>query len=250
MNAKSSRRYSQNPNRRRALWFIWFLLAALWLGATQYSVRFGLLRLAFVVVFLVLWLMILAAAWPRRTLRVLVLVFSALPLLLLLPGRKPDVVNLRVAYVQSLRSYKNVPYVWGGETSRGLDCSGLIRRAIIDANWKIGLRTLNPALLRESLAIWWNDCSAAKMRAGYDGRTLRLFEAADLNTLNNARLQIGDFAVTSPGGAHVLAYIGNQTWIEADPKGSTGFKVIEVRVPSSNAWFSQNVSIMRWKQLQ
>ena len=51
-------------------------------------------------------------------------------------------------------------------------------------------------------------------------------------------------AVTA-SGVHVLAYLGNGKWIEADPTAST---VIEVRVPErSNAWFNMPVKIVRWQ---
>lgn len=54
----------------------------------------------------------------------------------------------------------------------------------------------------------------------------------------------GDFAVTSDG-VHVMAYIGDQTWLEADPDVK---KVIKVKAPSDNPWFSEPVNVMRWAQ--
>ena len=44
-------------------------------------------------------------------------------------------------------------------------------------------------------------------------------------------------------GVHVLAYIGNKTWIEADPN-------IEVKTPARNAWFNMPVHVMRWRALE
>jgi peptidoglycan/LPS O-acetylase OafA/YrhL len=53
-------------------------------------------------------------------------------------------------------------------------------------------------------------------------------------------------AVTA-NGVHVLAYVGNQTWVEADPGE---WKVIQVKVPATNPWFLVPVRIVRWAQLQ
>lgn len=57
----------------------------------------------------------------------------------------------------------------------------------------------------------------------------------------------GDMAVTS-SGVHVLAYLGERTWIEADPNELQGNRVIRVKTPTRNAWFNMPVHIMRWRQ--
>src|SRR5580658_7227415 len=43
------------------------------------------------------------------------------------PGKPYDVHALRIAYVDRLRAYVGVKYVWGGENMLGVDCSGLVR---------------------------------------------------------------------------------------------------------------------------
>ena len=165
---------------------------------------------------------------------------------LLLPGRKTDPSQLRRDYVRSLTRYEGTTYVWGGETRRGIDCSGLVRRGLIDADWRLGLRTLNPTLARAGCSLWWHDCSAKALKEEYRGQTRFLFHARSLNQLNQVALLPGDFAVTD-SGVHTLAYIGNSTWIEADPNA---WKVIKVKVPSKNAWFSMPMHIMRWRQFE
>ena len=47
-------------------------------------------------------------------------------------------------------------------------------------------------------------------------------------------------------GVHTLAYLGGQTWIEADPDAG---RVLQAQVPSKSPWFNEPVKIMRWAQL-
>jgi hypothetical protein len=76
-------------------------------------------------------------------------------------------------------------------------------------------------------------------------RTLLVFEAENLNDLNDPRLLPGDMAVVMDG-KHILGYLGDNQWIDADPqKGRT---VIET-VPNSTIWFTLNARIVRWRRL-
>ena len=53
-------------------------------------------------------------------------------------------------------------------------------------------------------------------------------------------------AVTQPG-VHVLTYVGEDRWIEADPDA---YKVIHVKVPArESTWFVAPMRIMRWRVL-
>ena len=105
--------------------------------------------------------------------------------------------------------------MWGGENHLGVDCSGLLRTAMVEAHALEAVRTFNPALLRQAIWLWWNDASANEIGKGYSGLTktigpvMRLADAA-------VHMAPGDFAVTADG-VHVLAYLGNKEWIEADP---------------------------------
>ncbi len=52
-------------------------------------------------------------------------------------------------------------------------------------------------------------------------------------------------AVTEDG-VHILAYLGDKVWIEADPIYK---KVIKVSIPETdNPWFNTPVYILRWQQ--
>lgn len=195
-----------------------------------------------------IWLGALTLFWRLRSVRLICSVIIAVALLLIgLPGRETNQEDLRRECVLSLRSYEGTPYVWGGENSFGIDCSGLVRRGLIEANLKVGLRGMNSSNLREALSLWWFDCSARAMRDRYRDKTEPLENARRINDLNPSDLRPADFAVTADG-LHMLAYLGDSTWIEADPNK---MKVIVVRVPArDNGWFEVPVVIMRWKQLE
>jgi hypothetical protein len=220
----------------------------LWAGvlfAWLFPIKFAALRLLLITGVLGLWAGAMLLFWQVRWVRafgLVVALFAAASLLL--PGREYSRPALRSRYVASLQAYDAAPYVWGGESRRGIDCSGLVRRGLMDANLQSGIASFNPILVRAAFSLWWHDASAKAMMEEYRGETEKLFSAPSLNTLDYSRLQAGDFAVTS-SGVHTLAYIGDKTWIEADPGP---LRVIKVHVPSRIAWFSMPMQIMRWRQ--
>lgn len=190
----------------------------------------------------------LVSTWPRKRMRTACLTaLGFLTVLLVIPWKihtSPEV--LRVSYVARLRTYEGCLYYWGGESRRGIDCSGLIRRGLIDACFYTGAANLDPGLIRHGLSMWWNDTSARALGQEYQGLTKRLFNSADLKNLDYSKLQAGDIAVTADG-VHTMAYLGEESWIEADPGK---LKVITVHAPTTtNGWFLHRVSILRWSML-
>jgi hypothetical protein len=84
------------------------------------------------------------------------------------------------------------------------------------------------------------------LREGYRDLARPLFSADSINVLDHSRILPGDVAVTADG-VHVLAYLGEQTWIEADPAAG---RVIRVRAPApDHGWFNVPVVLIRWRQL-
>jgi hypothetical protein len=163
------------------------------------------------------------------------------------PGRNAAPEKLRNAYLNSLLSYEGTRFLWGGENKLGVDCSGLVRAGLIKATFQQGLRTLNPGLVRFSLSLWWHDCSAQALGEEYRGQTKRIATARSINSLEPEKIQPGDIAVTATG-VHVLAFLGRNEWIEADPAFG---KVVIVKVPAdNNPWFQEPVHIMRWTELE
>ncbi len=236
---------------RKGVLVFWLLLWPLAAALTWEPVRDGPTRLLLVATAAALWagagFLLRRHRWPRAA-------CAAIPLaaggFFLLPARAPEPASLRQAYVAALRSYIGTPFVWGGETRRGVDCSGLVRVALVDALRRQGIATANAGLFRAALLLWWRDSTAAGLRDGCDGRTQPFLTAPSINALDPSRLLPGDLAVTA-NGAHVLAYLGDRTWIEADPNARVGDRVILVRTPSAdNAWFSVPVHVVRWRWLQ
>lgn len=226
---------------------IWLLLCV-GVAALAFLVpfRYGVVRLALALGTVAIWGGALILAWRQPVLRGVLAVAALAPLvLLLLPDRPADPEPLRAAYLRSLRSYLGTVYVWGGETRTGIDCSGLMRRAMIDAELSEGMRTGNAGLLRAAARLWWYDCSARAMRAEYRGFTKSLMSAKSINEADYSQLLPGDMAVTA-GGSHILAYLGDRTWIQADPKP---WKVVTNTVPTNDGWFIQDAQFIRWSIL-
>lgn len=187
-----------------------------------------------------IWLL---AEWWRVAVASIILLCVAF---VSLPGRSIDVNGLRERYVDCVARYEGVRYCWGGESFLGIDCSGLVRRGMIDACLLEGISQFNPALVRHALFLWWNDCSAKALGNHYRGLTQKINRYEALNEISDAQLKKGDMAVTFDG-AHVLVYSGNGRWVEADPIPR---KVVEVKVPSDLCWFNVPVNIVRWKLLE
>ena len=187
--------------------------------------------------------------WRYRFLRWTLLgLYLALALFAALPGNADyDRAELRQEVAQALQRYEGVRYVWGGEGCWGVDCSGLIRRGMIDGTFLYGARALNPYLLRQAIRLWWHDVSARDMQLGARGNAKKITEEKALALMNDKNLHPGDFAITGDG-VHALAYLGEHIWIEADPGE---MKVLRVNARSAkNEWLRVPVSILRWRLLE
>jgi hypothetical protein len=184
--------------------------------------------------------------WQWRRIRMLAMIVVALVVAAFAaPGREYDRDALRAAYVDSLRGYENVKYVWGGEGRRGVDCSGLVRCGLMNACLKRGILTANPALIRAAASIWWNDASAKAMGEGWKGYTAAYGEAKSPNAARTEKLSPGDLAVTT-NGLHVLVFLGGKEWMQAAPE--VGHAAI-FKAPSENSWMKQPVKLVRWRAI-
>ncbi len=236
------------PRFVRLAWLLWCGAWVLLVAFAVYPVSSRLTRAGSVALLGIVWLGALALFWKRKALRwTLLAVTAGIASFLALPGRsaiEPEV--LRPAYLQGLRRYEGARYHWGGEAPSGIDCSGLIRRGLIDSLALHGLQTGDPAPVRQALALWWRDCTADDLGRGGRGLTVPVLETSSLNQLDHSRVLPGDLAVTR-SGIHILAYLGDRQWIEADP--SKG-RVIMLAAPADNLWFDGPMNIVRWRILQ
>lgn len=204
-----------------------------------------LLNLAFLLCLSGAWVSLLFLLWQKKIARY---VLAAIPLLLalpfLLPERDINSTELRVDYVARMKNLENTPYFWGGENSHGIDCSGLPRRALRDALLFQGFKNANGYTFREYARHWWYDTSAQAMSEGYRDMTQPLGIEGTVRTIDNTQLLPGDLAVTK-NGIHVMAYAGDDNWIQADP-GIGCVKTLNGKT-ADNQWFEVPVTLHRWK---
>lgn len=169
---------------------------------------------------------------------------AILPVLLLLPFALPgwnlDRGKLKEAYLVNMQGMEGKLYHWGGESLRGIDCSGLprlaMREALLEQWW-------NGRAWRKWAELWWWDASAKAMSEGYRGLTTTTGVSGILKELDESELEAGDLAVTR-GGVHVMIFLGDGLWIQADPKPMK--VVISGAKNGENSWFDLPVSLHRW----
>jgi len=237
-----------NSATKRGAWLLWIAAVGFLLALLFFPASYRLRRLASIALFAVVWFGLLALTWRSRLVRYLLLGISLLAVTFAsLPRRVgSDTERLRQEYVVRLQHYEGVKYFWGGENGLGIDCSGLVRRGLINALFQRGVRTGDGGSIRDAADLWWHDCTASALGAGNGGQTVSVLDTPSVNALDHSSIVPGDLAVTSDG-IHIMAYLGENRWIEADPAAG---RVITVTAPSKdNGWFATPMRIVRWKRL-
>ncbi|MEQ1822772.1 MAG: NlpC/P60 family protein [Fimbriimonadaceae bacterium] len=220
------------------------VIAFVLIGITLFNpINSRITRLLMILALLALWV---GVVWICKSKRAK-WIAGLLPLLLLfpflLPGRTVDVAKLRADYLANLRSTTGAVYLWGAESGRAIDCSGLPRLALRRAYLRQGIDTMNGSALRTFLYQWWNDASAKALGDGYLGYTVPLKTKGQIKDMSYDELQPGDLAVTS-SGAHILVLLGGEEWIQADP--GVGHVAIFNGRSDENTWFRTPVTTHRW----
>jgi hypothetical protein len=232
----------------RLLWLLWLLALACFVAVALYPVSNGLTRAAGLGLLFGIWAGLAGLLWRWLAWRMAWIGFTVLAAgFLCLPARtRVDADALRRDYVAGLRRYEGVNYYWGGESLKGIDCSGLVRCGMMNAMAWRGLVTCDGGLFRQALTFWWHDVTARSLGEQTGGITTLVTEAHDINTLDHTKILAGDLAVVADG-IHVMAYLGDGVWIEADP--GIG-RVITAHAPSADIdWFRARARIVRWRIL-
>lgn len=205
------------------------------------------LRIAGIVGIFLIWLSLLIKCRRKSTPSVILLALPVvLTIYLVVPIRITDHELLRSEYLEALKKLDGSAYIWGGESTIGVDCSGLPRLALRQAHCRRFFSTGNPSHARAWLESWWFDSSAKALSNGYRGFTTPVNVSGTLYTIDHTEILPGDLAITS-GGVHLLVYLGDGQWIQADP----GPNKVHIKNPrtDSNGWFSDPSTIHRWRGL-
>jgi hypothetical protein len=233
--------------RNRLLRFLLIAGITLFTALMVWPYHDGALRYGHPLALVTLWGASLILAWRKRWRWLLVTlpVVAAIPFCL--RGKTYQTEDLRESYVDAMLRMEGTPYLWGGESRKGIDCSGLPRKALRQALLKEGWQRANGNAFREWARQWWYDSSAKALGSGYRGFTKPLGITGVLREVEPAGLLPGDLAITRDG-RHVMVYVGHAEWIQADP----GFWKVSRGKPAThpNPWYDAEVSLHRWTILQ
>ena len=197
----------------------WFLSTAGLLGLViLVPYRSTLVRLGLIALWGIATVSLVCLVWRWKIWRIIVFLGLALFCAFVSwPGsNRTDSSKLRQRFVNRLQAYDGVRYIYGGENSRGIDCSGLVRAAMARALLDDGIASANPDLVRAAFTLWWHDTNAIQLGKGGNGLTLPIGDAVPTPMRAAPDVRPGDLAVTT-SGSHVLACLGDHRWIEADP---------------------------------
>jgi hypothetical protein len=154
--------------------------------------------------------------------------------------------ELRASFVEALRRYEGVTYVWGGEGTKGIDCSGLMRRAWRDALVQRGVRG-EFAFLRRALTSWWQDRTARDLRDGPE--TAKVMRIPSVRALPREQRKQGDLLVTTDG-THIMAFVDDGAVIEADPMTMKVMILDDRRdTQKDTPWLDIPLFVVRWPEL-
>jgi hypothetical protein len=193
------------------------------------------------------WVGFTILTWKRKPVRLAALILPLLAAIpFILPGGEIDTEELSQDYVRRMSDFEGTKYYWGGESSRGIDCSGLPRRALRDALLAYGLRHFNGRAFRGYVEQWWFDASAKALGEGYRDYTNPIGTKGTIKEMDYGALIPGDLAVTA-NGVHILAYAGDGKCIQADP-GIGAVATLDGRT-ADNGWFRIPVTTHRWQLL-
>ena len=225
----------------------WRILAALVMIMIIFPVGLNFIRVGIISGLIILWISGLLIFWRNKfILSFFIATAVILGLVVFIPGTEGNIDGIRTAYVRTLLDYEGVGYGTGGENTIEIDSSGLVREGYIHANIGVGIKTLNPKLIRRAFFIWWNDCSVNALEKEYKQMTKLVKRFDSIGLLNYKMLNSGDLIIPE-AGVKASVYIGNQMWIEADIlKGRVLKKSTELK---AKEWGNHPIKLLRWSNL-
>ncbi|TAG10135.1 MAG: peptidoglycan endopeptidase [Verrucomicrobia bacterium] len=230
--------------RRLILTLTLFAIAGIFLFLFN-PVNSKILNLAFLGCIVGAWTGFMILGWKRKPFLILTLMLPLIAVIpIILPNHEINSEELRQDYVRRMSEFEGTKYYWGGENSRGIDCSGLPRRAFRDALMAYGIKHFNGRAFRAYIEQWWFDASAKALGEGYRNYTSTIGTTGTIQKMDYTSLVPGDLAVTTCG-VHILAYAGDGRWIQADP-GIGAVATLNGRTDDNN-WFSLPVTTHRWR---
>jgi hypothetical protein len=157
-----------------------------------------ILKLALLACIVGAWTGSTILGWKRKPLRSVALILPFVVLIpFILPSGDIDPAEMRQDYVRRMNEFEGTKYFWGGEGSRGIDCSGLPRRAFRDALLTYGIKHFNGRAFRAYIEQWWFDASAKALGEGYRSYTSPIGTSGTIQKMDYASLVPGDLAVTT-----------------------------------------------------
>jgi len=237
----------KNTKRKQITYFSLILIAPILLYIVNTSpINSKLMGLIKIFLIFIIWLGIFNLL-PKRIFKIFWIFFPTLVVLLLMSISKPiNSKELNELYMKELKSFDKVNYFWGGESSNGIDCSGLPRRSLRNAYLKYAIKNLNGKAIFLFMENWWYDSSALALMKNYRKYVVDKKISGTIKTISYKNLKPGDLAITK-SGLHVIVYFGNNLWIQADPDKK--IVIIQNGKTDKNMWFYQQINIFRWKQM-
>ena len=177
MSAAEAASVEERPTRtsRRSAKWAFLSLILLTIALNVYPIRTGSIRLALAALPLILLVqgsMLLLR--PSLAILTVVVVGTSALAIAVAPGNTADPSALSAAYIGCLKRYEGAKYVWGGETNRGIDCSGLVRCGLMDAYLHEGIQPVrcphDPAGYRPLVERCERTRAAARLRRSSSGR--------------------------------------------------------------------------------
>lgn len=218
---------------RRLLGLTGIGLASLWLALWWQPVRSTPVRAGLVLLVALLLSGLISTTWRWHRAGPLLLGLS-LNLLLWAAATTRPVPPPADRFSAALRRYAGVPYVWGGETGRGIDCSGLIRQALVDCH-------LHAGRLGLAGSIWWRDQAAADLGAAPCWRPVGRCTSIGAVPTTPA----GVLLAVTVDGSHVLARLDDGRWIQASPGAG---KVVIKAAQEPDPWHALPVQVFRLRR--